>query len=91
MKLGMMIYRYCDAFKHDFKRCFKVTSKIFEILNTFNVNVKPHFVGKIMAYIEICAENMLLLKNVANTVNPIRSMILTTFFSERLFVPVFYF
>ena len=63
VKLGMMIYRYCDAFKHDFKRCFKVTSKIFEILNTFNVNVKPHFVGKIMAYIEICAENMLLFKD----------------------------
>ena len=34
---------------------------------------------------------MLLLQDVANTVNPIRSMILTTFFSERLFVPVFYF
>ena len=62
-KLGMLIDRYCNAFLHDFKRSFTVTSKIFEILNTFNVNVKPHFVGKIMGYIEICAKIMLLFKD----------------------------
>ena len=61
MKLGMLIYRYCNAFKHDFNRSIKITSKIFEILNIFNVNVKPRFVTKIIAYIEICAQNMLLL------------------------------
>ena len=57
---GVLIYRYCEPFMHDFKRSFKVTSKMFEILNTFNVNVKSYFAGKIMGYIEICAKNMLL-------------------------------